>query len=269
MKFPKHLLTVLLAILFLQCSKDSKNDAEEQQQSTTDNHNANLKASGDSAKDLLANANFDDLLIQMAYVKDHKPTQNAVDDLVDFLSTRTYKQNITIQYKELASPGKDSLSLQDVVDLEQKNRTAFNSGRTIAVYIYFADAPSEDDDGDKGLVTLGAVYRNTSMVIYEDTVRRLAANSYLIDNEDVEAATLSHEFGHLFGLVNLGTAPVNPHVDPESKSHCSEDNCLMRAELEFGAPMAKFLEKRASKGLASVPDLGPECILDLQSVGGK
>ena len=72
------------------------------------------------------------------------------------------------------------------------------------------------------------------MVIYEATVRNLALNNSQVTIEDVETATLNHEFGHLLGLVNLGSVPVNDHEDPSAEHHCDINGCLMRAELEFG-----------------------------------
>ena len=161
--------------------------------------------------------------------------------------------------------------------MEKKNRTAFNDGSTLAIFIYFADAPSEDDVEEEDLVTLGAVYWNTSMVIYEETIRNLAAKSSAVDVDDVETATMNHEFGHLMGLVNLGTAPVNDHegttTDDDNNTigdnHCTVEGCLMRAELQFGPSMKKLLEKRVAKGLVSIPDLGSECLMDLQANGGR
>ncbi|MEO0576925.1 MAG: hypothetical protein AAF004_15820 [Pseudomonadota bacterium] len=175
--------------------------------------------------------------------------------------------------------------------MEIQNRTAYNDGDTLAIYIYFADAPSEGDDLDEGLVTLGAVYRNTSMVIYESTLRALEART-VISLTDLETATLNHEFGHLFGLVNLGTVPVNDHEDPEAENHCVIDPCLMRAQLEFQIPgLSRFLkernngiasscnlngmalvrqmEARMASGAVVVPELDAECRLDLAGNGGR
>lgn len=103
------------------------------------------------------------------------------------------------------------------------------------------------------------------MVIYEATIRKLASRSSIINNSTVETATLNHEAGHLFGLVDLGTAPVNDHQDPDAKSHCNEQNCLMRAELQFGWGMAKWLTSKNG----ATPSFGVECIRDLQANGGK
>jgi len=289
----KIVILPLLALLFLSAcsSNDDDTPAPTDDEPIAVDKSQNLLATGASANDLLSNANFDRLLVQAAFVSGFRPTAETMDNFTQYLQERTFKQNIEVEYLELDSPEEEDLTLQEIADLENENRTAYNDGTTLAIYIYFADAPSEGDDLDEGLVTLGAVYRNTSMVIFERTIRTLAGRSGIITNTDVETATLNHEFGHLFGLVNLGTVPVNDHEDPDAESHCVVEGCLMRAELTFESPAArsfssdtkdevvsacslsgnsvmKLLEYQASRGLAVVPGLDAECILDLQSNGG-
>ncbi len=230
---------------------------------------ANLLATGASANDILSNNTFTKLLIEIAYVRGFQPSAEAMDNFQTFLLQRTFKQDIEIQYLELPSPNEDDLTLQEVADLESENRTAYNDGTTLAIYIYFADAPSETDDPTEDTVTLGAVYRNTSMVIHETTVRDIAAKSGQITIADVETATLNHEFGHLLGLVNLGSPPVNDHEDINAERHCDINGCLMRAELQFGGGLMGLMNKRISTGKAAVPGLDSECILDLQANGGR
>lgn len=269
----------------------------------------NLLSSGSSANDILTNSNFDRLLVQIGYVNGFRPTQQTIANFSAYLSERTFKQDIEIDFLELDSPDEETLTLQEIADLESENRTAYNNGTsTMTIYIYFADSPSDGDDLDRGLVTLGAVYRNTSMVIFEQTIRTLSSRSR-IPLTDVETATLNHEFGHLFGLVDLGTVPVNDHEDilrdedgnpvldengnEQGNNHCNVDGCLMQAQLTFQAPaalrafmastkeeivsacslsgsaMIRLLEDRAARGLSTVPNLDAECILDLQNNGGR
>ncbi len=260
--------------LALSCSKDSDISSSAS--------NANLKAgnllsTGASARNLLSNDNFDNLLIEIAYVAGFEPTFEAIANFEDFLLARTYKENIEFKFTSLSTPSEETLTLDEVVDLEEENRTQYNDGNTLAVYIYFADAPADSDNESEGLVTLGAVYRNTSMVIYESTVEEIANNSSSVTIADVETATLLHEFGHLFGLVNLSTQSVNDHEEiiinddneEEGNKHCNVDGCLMGSELEFGSSLLKQMEKNVSKGLASIPDFDSECILDLQKYGGR
>jgi hypothetical protein len=261
--------------LLTSCSKSS--DENTTNESSTNLKAGNLLTTGASARDLLSNENFDKLIIEIAYVAGFEPTFEAISNFEDFLLERTFKENIEFKFTSLSTPSEETLTLDEVVDLEEKNRTQYNSENSIAVYIYFADAPSDSDDEDEGLVTLGAVYRNTSMVIYQSTVEDIANRSSFVTIADVETATLLHEFGHLFGLVNLSTQSVNDHEETtenedgnqEGTNHCNVEGCLMRSELEFGSSMLKQMEKNASKGLATIPDFDAECILDLQKYGGR
>lgn len=264
----------LALLLFLGCSKDAENPSS----STKIDKSPNLLTTGASANDILSSNTFDKLLIEIAYVSGFQPTAEAIASLEEFIRATTFKEEVEFKYSPLSSPNEETLTLNEVSDLEKDNRTAYNSGNTLAIYIYFADAPADSDDESENVVTLGAVYRNTSMVIYEATIKELADRSNVVTVSDVETATLNHEFGHLLGLVNLGTDPVHPeHEDTEidenevesGNSHCNVDGCLMRAELQFGASMLKMMQSNASKGLATIPQLDAECMLDLQNNGGR
>ncbi len=269
MKKYSILIWIVFLGLFINCSNDDNGGGGDPNPGTPNiDRSANLLATGASANDLLSNTNFTKLRIEVAHVPGFRPTQVAMDEFLSFIRARTFKEDIEVVFNEIPSPGNETLTLQQIADLEIENRTAYNDGDTLAIYIFFADAPSDDDEEDAGLVTLGAVYRNTSMIIFESTIRTLAARSSLITNADVESATLNHEFGHLFGLVNLGSPAVNDHEDADAENHCNVNPCLMRAELEFGGGMMAMLEDMASKGLAA-PALDPECILDLQANGGR
>lgn len=263
-KIALYVLTGLL--LFGACSKDS--DVTSTNPTGVDK-SGNLLTTGLSASDFLSNAKFDKLLIEIAYVDGFRPTAEAIANFDNFLRERTFKTNIEFKYTALTSPQEATLTLDEVDDLESENRSVYNDGTTLALYIYFADAPSDSDNEAEGTVTLGAVYRNTSMVIYEQTVRNLANRSNTVQVEDVETATLLHETGHLFGLVALNTAPVNDHEDPDAANHCDVAGCLMRAEIQFGTSLLKMMQNNASKGTSVVPDLDAECLLDLQKYGGR
>ncbi|WP_430907006.1 hypothetical protein [Maribacter sp. 2-571] len=286
----------LLALSFTLLSGCSNNDDTDDGTPTPQNvdKTGNRLDTGVSGGDFLSNQNFTKLLIEIGYVQGFRPSDAAIDDLVSFIRAHTFKETIDVVFTELASPNEEDLTLNEIATLENDNRTAYNDEDTLATYIYFADAPSEDDDEEEGLVTLGAVYRNTSMVIHEVTARRLAARDPRISNTDVESATLNHEFGHLFGLVNLGTDPVNDHEDPSAPNHCNVEGCLMRAELQFdvsgkailnglkenshklrsacslkGETVLKLLRNKDRKTNKAAPDLDPECVLDLENNGGR
>ena len=282
-----HLIAIVSLITFaLSCTK--KSDPPEPVDKS-----GNLAAAGASANEILSNAEFDKLKIEIAYVAGFRPTEEAMTEFINYLRAHTFKENIELVFLELPSPDEEELSIEEIADLEATHRTVYNEGKTLGLYIYFADAQADDDEPDEGLVTLGAVYRNTSMIIHEATVRRLAGLSFQISIADVETATLNHEFGHLFGLVDLGSPQVNEHEDTEAPNHCNVEGCLMRAELQFGGSSSgknaattaknelkpscslsgksvlKMLENHTAKGLANAVPLDAECLLDLEANGGR
>jgi len=287
MKKFSFILVAVLAILVSNCKKSDNNGSGIDRA-------GNLLDTGLSANDILSNNQFDALKVEIGFVGGFRPTDVAVQNLIDYLKRYTFKEDVEVVYKAMSSPNKTKLSLQEVADLERENRTAYNDDKTLAVYIYFTDSASDEDIEDEGLVTLGAVYRNTSMVIYENTVRRLANQNGFASLADVESATLNHEFGHLLGLVNIGTVPVNDHEDLTAVNHCNVFGCLMGAELQFtgsgknaaatssrsknelknscalkGNTILAMLKNRSEKGLVDAPPLDAECILDIRANGAR
>lgn len=254
---------LLITVALVQCSKDDPIT-----EPTPDFKALNLLATGASANDILANDTYSDMVIEAVYNPGFRPTAAAVSEFVSFLEERTFKTDISVVYREIPSEGVETYSIQQAADLEADVRTLYNEDDTIAIYIYFSDASSEGDDPQNDLVTLGASYRNTSMIIYEKTIKSLAAQSSEITEADIESATLMHEFGHLFGLVDLGTPQVNQHQDLLAPNHCDVADCLMQAEIQFGGGMMGMLQSLSAKG-SPAPALDPECILDLQANGGK
>src|SRR5690606_14366388 len=178
------LLILFTSLCILGCSKDEVPRPIDR--------TANLKGPGDSANDILSDSKFKNMAIEIAYVNGFAPTETAVTEFVALLNQHAHKDNISISYKELASHNKDSLSIKEISDLETKNRTVYNNEDTLGLYIYFSDAFSDGDKPEENLVTLGAVYRNTSMVIYEATIRKLVSKSILISEGEVEARSEEH-----------------------------------------------------------------------------
>lgn len=276
---------LLCSCLFLACSKNS-DDSHSLVDKT-----ANLLTTGQSAYDILSNDKFKNLKLEIAYVAGFRPTESAMTLLTNYIKRHTFKENVELVFNELPSPDKQTVTIQEVADLETENRTIYNDGETLAIYIYFVDTPFDADDESEDTAVLGSVYRNTSMVIYESTVRRIAERN-IIQDAVVETATINHEFGHLLGLVNLGTTAVNDHEDVESKNHCNISGCLMGAELQFtrigkssgvlpineelkascslsGKSVLRMLKNSTAKGFVNSVPLDAECIIDLNSNGGR
>jgi len=252
-------LLVFFAItsLIFSCTKDPSEPG-----SGTIDRSANLKTLGTSASDLLNDATYTSMNIEIVYVEGNRPSEEAISIFQSFLQSRIYKPDgIRINLRSANSTGKSPFSIEEIVEIEKEERTAYNVGDEIAVWIYFADGSNEKDTDEK--FVLGSAFRNTSMVVYEKTIRDFSFRTGAPSIATIEAATLNHEFGHLFGLVDLGTTPVTDHQDPDNNGHCIVEGCLMRASIEFGSGVVNVIEG------SEVPDFDDACIQDLQSVGGK
>lgn len=278
MKFYIKYITIIALLILTACSSDDDNSSPRNRMAGSDNQTpqnlptgnnpqSNLRVTGDSANELLSDRIYKSITLEFVSVEGAESSQRAIDSLVSFINKRCHKPDgIRIVNRTIPTPVDDDdvYKIQEIANIEITDRTTFSSNDDIAVYIFFADR--ENENSTENSVVLGTAYRNTSMVIYDATLRRLtrrAPDAF----PKVKAATLIHEFCHLLGLVNIGTPMVVDHEAFEENSegktvggHCNVENCLMEAQANF---------RRNIFGEVIIAELDPLCIQDLQANGGK
>ncbi|WP_308990506.1 membrane metalloprotease [Mariniflexile litorale] len=254
----KKIITLLVILGFLvSCSKED----------TTEVNNSNIKlanqkGTGSSSNDLLSDTTFKSMVIELVYVEGFEPSQNSISNFVNFLNSRTFKPNgITVEKRAIPSPGNAPYSNQEIIDIEDANRSKYNTSNQVAVWAFFADGESENNT-NSGIV-LGTAYRNTSFVIYEATIQDLSNSAFEPNRTVLETTVITHELGHILGLTNLGTTMVNNHEDTEHAKHCNIESCLMYWAAESGSDLSNLM------GSNTAPQLDAQCIADLQANGGK
>lgn len=246
----KILAVIALSCLFLTSCSDSNSD--------TNSKSANQKGLGTSAHDLLSEDKFDSMIIEVVYVEGYEPSATAITNFKNFLTSRINKSGgITIEKRAIPSPGNASYTDAQIIAIENANRIFYNDGSQIAVWAFFADAKSSKDTDTS--VILGTAYRNTSFVIYENTVKKLSGGLNKPSTTVLETTVMSHEFGHILGLTNAGTVMQSDHEDANHKRHCNVSSCLMYWEAESGTNLFG----------GTIPQLDAQCIADLQANGGK
>lgn len=250
-------IPVLCIAMIFSCTKENVNELNNQTQETS-----HKKATGSSSHDLLSDNTYKSLVIELVYVEGFKPTQTAINNFVSFLEDRTYKPNgITVNERAIESPGKERYSINDIINIEDENRTEFNSEDQITVWAFFTDGES-DKNTDSGTI-LGTAYRNTSFVIYEKTIQNLSSGTFAPNKNLLETTVITHEFGHILGLTDLGADMQVNHEDPEHEKHCNNNDCLMYWSAETGEGLSNLF------GSSNAPTLDSQCIADLQANGGK
>lgn len=252
------LLTISLFLSMASCSKEDDSSANP----TAVNHNTNKQPTGSSANDLLSDKKFKSMVIEVVYVEGFEPSATSINNLVDFLTARTYKPSgIHIIKRSIPSPANSPYTNEEIVSIEEANRTKFNNGDEIAIWAFFADGKSTKDTDTSAI--LGVAYRNTSFVIFEQTIHDLSDSPFEPNRNLLETGVMTHEFGHILGLTNLGTAMQSNHEDTEHPKHCIEKTCLMYWSSETGSGISNMLSGGAA------PQLDAQCIADLRANGGK
>jgi len=253
--FKFNYISILLSLIILaSCSSDDDSD-----NTSNDPRAENIKSLGVSAGDLLSSTTYTSLTVELAYTIGLRPRQETIDAFKVFLEERLNKPDgISFFETEIITPLVDTQSIDDIVEIEAEQRTIYTVGDDIAVFVYFTHAKSDNDS--ETTKTLGTAYLNTSMVVFEQTLKNLS-QSQGFDLFILEETTIQHEFGHLLGLVNLRDDDIhNNHEDTAHGNHCIVEDCLM---------YYKTNRSQSFRNRSSVPELDPLCIEDLQAKGGK
>ena len=251
MKNTTRLFYLLSIFIFIGCSSDDNNN---------DGIPGNDLNLGASAHDLLANDIFSTMEIEVVYPNGFQPQSESLENLKQFILSHTNKTDVTISPREITLENEGPYTINQIRSIEDDLRTSFNTENKISVFIFFANGARQSDEGTSN--TLGTAYQNTSMVIFQETINNLSNAVGAPNKVIIETTTLTHEFGHLFGLVGIGSEQQNEHEDPNAEAHCTTEDCLMRAEVEFSSGIMGMFGN-------GIPDLGAECLLDLRANGGS
>ena len=214
---------------------------------------------GASANDLLASSTYDRLTIEFIYVDGYSLNDATINNIKSFLANRLHKPGgITVSETIISSPGLAPYSVGDLDSVEENYRASFINGSTEAVYVFVTDGSYSKSEN-----VLGVAYRNTSLALFGNRIQDLSGGLGQPSKTLLETTVIEHEFGHIMGLVNVGTPMQSDHQDEENGKHCDVENCLMYYAVETG----DIVSNLASSG--SVPELDAQCLADLQANGGK
>lgn len=212
-------------------------------------------------KDFLSDSDFGELIVEIQHVEGYQPTAAAIENLKSFLQERLHKPaGITIVQHALNSPGKTAYTLEDIRAIEKAGRVKKNTDNTLTAYFFFADGDYASNSGNSKV--LGIAYGSSSMVIFEKTVKDFSGGVAQPAVTTLETTVIHHEFAHILGLVNNGTAMQEEHQDVAHGRHCMQENCLMYYTAETTDVIGNLIG-------GNIPQLDAACIADLQGNGGR
>jgi len=247
-KIKWQVLFLCFALLLFSCKKESTNP-EVLPNGYSD------QAIGKSANDLLSDTKYTTLNIQIQYMPGYALDPATITNFTSYVNGLCNKPGgINITQQQIGANG-DTLTVGDVAVIEAKNRTAYTSGNTIAVYILVTDGY------DTSATTLGFAYRNTSICFFGQNIFNNSGGIGQVTRVSLETSVLEHEFGHLMGLVNLGTPMVTFHQDTAHGNHCNNPDCLMYYAIDTHDALPMLASR--------IPVLDSNCLKDLRANGGK
>ncbi len=244
------LLFAFTSLVFLSCRKE-----DDKRTPTPLETNYNV-----SPNNFLSAAAYSKLLVEVQYVTGFQPNQTALTRLQAFLEKHLNKPGgISLVQKEIASPGKTKYTLDDIVNIEKASRTQNTSGQLLTAYIVFVDGEYSGNEGNAKV--LGVAYYPSSMVIFAKSIDDFSGGLGQPATLSLQTVVLTHEFGHVMGLVNNGTQMTVPHQDIPNGRHCNNENCLMYYEAETSRIIGRM-------GTV-IPGLDSACAADVRANGGK
>lgn len=256
LSLPRILLnTLLLSLLFftVSCYNNPSGTDDDELFSHTQNP-------GLSANDFLSDERFTKLEIEVDYMQGYAPNEAALDSLEAFLERRMNKVSVSIlQPTEIPAAGQSSYTANEIRELESQYRNEFAEDSTLKAYMIIVDSKFENGN------VLGIAYYNTSNAFFGGTYEEVSGGFNQPSRRLTESISYRHEFGHLFGLVNIqgsGTTMQTNHQDTEHGHHCDNDNCLMYYAMERAGLFDQFFGE-------NIPELDANCIADLRGNGGR
>lgn len=212
---------------------------------------------GASANEFLAATKYNSIQVEVQYMTGYAPDPTALNHLQSVLSALLNKPSgITVTTHEVIASTNTTMSITDASQFEQRNRSSFTTGDQIAVYILYTNGYNTDNR------VLGAAYWNTSIVIFGKNIHDNSGGIGQVSRYKLEATTLEHEFGHLLGLVDLGSPMQTDHKDAAHGNHCSNSACLMY----YASDTHDMLGVLVS---GNIPSFDTNCLADLHANGGK
>jgi hypothetical protein len=250
----KHIFYYILifSIASFQCKKNNELYTNPTQESY--NHNRNP---GVSASDFLRSTTYKSLKIEIEYMPGFKPDPRAVNIFINLLAERLNKPaGIFTEEKEIDPTLQTAFSLNDISSIETRNRTIFTNGDQLGACILFISGSYYNGN------ILGLAYKNTSLCFFGEPLKNFSIG--ITEEEKIRAMAMlfAHEFGHLLGLVDMGTSMVVAHRDIANGNHCDNNGCIMHHSFE---PNTVNFTRIYSENRS----FDTNCIIDLRANGGK
>ena len=215
--------------------------------------------------DLVSDAQFSKLTVEVDFVTQKGPEGDALSDVQAALDRMRADGQVAkpdgIEFALgdvlAASPAGKVWTLAELQTLATAWRNQALDANAASIHVLYVDGGYQDDTS-QGTI-LGFAYGGSWLVMFKDNIKDACDASTVLAGpllsalrdqvcSRTEASVLLHEFGHLFGLVNNGTPMVVAHEDTAHPKHDGDQNCLMYWALERSSAVDLIAQRFAGGG---------------------
>jgi hypothetical protein len=166
------------------------------------------------------------LVVEITYAEGRRPAQASIDHLIAILQRETSKPDgIIQQVDDPITATKSTYTLSDLIALEARDRRLHSTGSVATIWIAALNGSYAG-----GSATLGLSFRATAFVLFEDQIQQAA--DVFVSAASIERAVITHEMGHLLGLINIGYHSRYDHEDPQHPHHSKYQTSVMYWAIE-------------------------------------
>lgn len=160
----------------------------------------------------------------------------------------------------------EELTVSDLLALAQLHRDHHDAGDTKTYYLLWLSGYFADQGGVRPGV-LGVSIGTTGVIaMFKDVINSTSVIGVPSIVRFVEQATIVHELGHAFGLVDNGVPMASPHRDAAHGAHCDNRDCVMYYLNEGASDATSFVQRRVLTGSSILFDAA--CLADADAQTG-
>lgn len=212
---------------------------------------------GASANEILSDIKFKSLKVEIQYMSGFEPNSSSLIHLHNLLSSVVSKPaGVNFETKEIPASASTQLTISQILEIENNNRTSFSTGDQFVIYILFTNGNFTDNN------VLGAAYRNSSIVVFGKNIKDNSGSLGQPGRVKLETTVIEHEIGHILGLVDVGSTMQTNHKDAAHGNHCNNTGCLMYYTADTKDILGFLIT-------GNTPSFDSNCMADLRANGGK
>jgi hypothetical protein len=214
------------------------------------------------------------LVIELDEVPGATPNAAALDRLTARLSELLDKPGGVVVERDgdLPAAGADhAWTFDELNTLADRTFDREVPADTIKMHVLYVDGHDAEDR--EGQSVLGKAWRHTHLVMFPQSIAAACSRAALPlfrarVCEEAELAILTHEVGHLLGLVDNGVPMTTDHADPDHVGHDRNEHCVMYWAYE-GTSGLSALADAIGGGNDDGPAFDQACLDDLAAVRGN